>query len=164
MRRRSQDQNPISTLISTTTSNTMPDIFSHPAHTDSSKILATPTSACPTGCVFGSHEHAAHLEAANASMGHDSDHLGLPLPPAIYATSTSPSASSSRSRVSEGFDHEPLPELIAKYGTSSSTAWLDSERYKIWRPSQPIPESEFVPAQGYIQKGMQRSPISSLFS
>ncbi|KIM41521.1 hypothetical protein M413DRAFT_445505 [Hebeloma cylindrosporum] len=53
----------------------------------------------------------------------------------------------------QGLEQTPsLADLIASRGSSSSTAWLESERYKIWRPSQPIPESEFPPAQGYIQR------------
>jgi hypothetical protein len=54
----------------------------------------------------------------------------------------------------QGLDQTPLADLIAQYGSSSSTAWLDTERYKIWRPSQPMPESDFTPVQGYIQRGL----------
>ncbi|KDR77241.1 hypothetical protein GALMADRAFT_66474 [Galerina marginata CBS 339.88] len=92
---------------------------------------------CPTGCVFGSHDHAAHRELEAASR----EHLATP-PPGIF-TSSSPAYKR---------EEIPVPDLIARYGNSSATAWLDSHRYKIWRPSQPIPESEFTPVQGYIQK------------
>lgn len=49
-------------------------------------------------------------------------------------------------------DKSSIAELVAQYGSSSATAWLEFERYKIWRPEIPIPESEFVPVQGYMQK------------
>jgi hypothetical protein len=49
-------------------------------------------------------------------------------------------------------DKSSIAELVAQYGSSSATAWLEFERYKIWRPEVPIPESEFVPVQGYMQK------------
>ncbi|KAF8186367.1 hypothetical protein BJ912DRAFT_1112617 [Pholiota molesta] len=32
-----------------------------------------------------------------------------------------------------------LADLISQYGSSSALAWLDTEKYKVWRPSQPIP-------------------------
>ncbi|KAJ3528295.1 hypothetical protein NMY22_g9470 [Coprinellus aureogranulatus] len=48
------------------------------------------------------------------------------------------------------FDKSTIADLVAKYGSSSTTAWLEFERYKIWRPSIPIPESEFPPVQGYM--------------
>lgn len=48
------------------------------------------------------------------------------------------------------FDKSTIADLVAKYGTSSTTAWLEFERYKIWRPDIPIPESEFTPIQGYM--------------
>ncbi|TFK33529.1 hypothetical protein BDQ12DRAFT_766509 [Crucibulum laeve] len=50
------------------------------------------------------------------------------------------------------FDKSTIADLVAKYGSSSTTAWLEFERYKIWRPAEPIPESEFPPVQGYMQK------------
>ncbi|KAI0027885.1 hypothetical protein K488DRAFT_22427, partial [Vararia minispora EC-137] len=44
-----------------------------------------------------------------------------------------------------------IASLIAEYGSSSSTSWLEFSRYKIWRPTVPIPESSFVPVQGYLR-------------
>ncbi|KAG6852619.1 hypothetical protein C0991_010390 [Blastosporella zonata] len=44
-----------------------------------------------------------------------------------------------------------IADLVAKYGSSSATAWLEFDRYHIWRPDAPIPESEFVPVQGYMR-------------
>ncbi|EAU84084.1 hypothetical protein CC1G_06946 [Coprinopsis cinerea okayama7 len=49
-------------------------------------------------------------------------------------------------------DKASIAELVAQYGSSSATAWLEFERYKIWRPEVPIPESEFVPVQGYMTR------------
>ena len=46
-----------------------------------------------------------------------------------------------------------LADIIAKHGSSSSTTWLEHERYRLWRPSMPVPESTFVPIQGYMEKG-----------
>ena len=44
-----------------------------------------------------------------------------------------------------------IAELISKYGSSSATSWLEFARYKIWRPSVPIPQSSFPPVQGYLR-------------
>ena len=52
-----------------------------------------------------------------------------------------------------------IADLIAKYGSSSSTAWLEFQRYQIWRPEEPIPESSFVPVQGYMIKGVSAATI-----
>ena len=52
-----------------------------------------------------------------------------------------------------------IADLIAKYGSSSSTAWLESQRYQIWRPEEPIPESTFVPVQGYMRNGVSAATI-----
>lgn len=48
-------------------------------------------------------------------------------------------------------DKAGIAELIAKYGSSSATSWLEFARYKIWRPSVPIPQSSFPPVQGYLR-------------
>jgi len=48
-------------------------------------------------------------------------------------------------------DKAGIAELIAKYGSSSATSWLEFGRYKIWRPSVPIPQSSFPPVQGYLR-------------
>ena len=44
-----------------------------------------------------------------------------------------------------------IAELIAEYGSSSATSWLEFGRYKIWRPTVPIPQSSFPPVQGYLR-------------
>jgi hypothetical protein len=46
-----------------------------------------------------------------------------------------------------------IADLVAKYGSSSATAWLEFERYKLWQPSEPVPESSFTPVQGYMEQG-----------
>jgi len=48
-------------------------------------------------------------------------------------------------------DKAGIAELIAQYGSSSATSWLEFSRYKIWRPSVPIPQSSFPPVQGYLR-------------
>ncbi|KIJ65980.1 hypothetical protein HYDPIDRAFT_174752 [Hydnomerulius pinastri MD-312] len=48
------------------------------------------------------------------------------------------------------FSSSKLADLIAKHGRSTTTAWLDTKRYCVWRPSESIPESSFLPAQGYL--------------
>jgi hypothetical protein len=48
-------------------------------------------------------------------------------------------------------DKAGIADLIAEYGSSSSTSWLEFGRYKIWRPSVPIPQSSFPPVQGYLR-------------
>ncbi|KAF9036989.1 hypothetical protein BDZ89DRAFT_1100570 [Hymenopellis radicata] len=51
------------------------------------------------------------------------------------------------------FDNTTLADLVAKHGSSSSTAWLEFERYRIWQaqPNQ-IPQSTFAPVQGYMTR------------
>ncbi|KAF8153191.1 hypothetical protein B0H34DRAFT_754437 [Crassisporium funariophilum] len=49
-------------------------------------------------------------------------------------------------------DKHAIAELVAQYGSSSATAWLEFERYKLWHPSDPVPESSFTPVQGYMVK------------
>ena len=44
-----------------------------------------------------------------------------------------------------------LAQLIAHYGSSASTSWLENERYQLWHPSEPIRQSSFVPVQGYME-------------
>jgi hypothetical protein len=48
-------------------------------------------------------------------------------------------------------DKAGIAELIAQYGSSSATSWLEFARYKIWRPTVPIPQSSFPPVQGYLR-------------
>ncbi|KAI0062509.1 hypothetical protein BV25DRAFT_1803919 [Artomyces pyxidatus] len=48
-------------------------------------------------------------------------------------------------------EKEGIAELVAEYGSSSATAWLEFERYKIWRPDVDIPHSSFTPVQGYLR-------------
>jgi hypothetical protein len=48
-------------------------------------------------------------------------------------------------------DKAGIAHLIAQYGSSSATSWLEFARYKIWRPSVPIPQSSFSPVQGYLR-------------
>ena len=57
--------------------------------------------------------------------------------------------------MTEGLDDSALPQskladLIATHGNSTSTAWLETDRYHTWQPSKPIPESSFTPVQGYL--------------
>ncbi|KAG1737906.1 uncharacterized protein EDB91DRAFT_1054813 [Suillus paluster] len=47
-------------------------------------------------------------------------------------------------------EHSKLADLVAKHGNSTSTAWLETERYHTWQPSEAIPESSFTPVQGYL--------------
>ncbi|KAF8958091.1 hypothetical protein BDZ97DRAFT_1843222 [Flammula alnicola] len=49
-------------------------------------------------------------------------------------------------------DKISIADLVAKYGSSSATAWLELDRYKLWRPSEAVPESSFTPVQGYMEK------------
>lgn len=49
-----------------------------------------------------------------------------------------------------------IADLIATYGNSSATAWLEFERYHLWQaePGQ-IPESTFAPIQGYMIRNVR---------
>ncbi|KAK7058446.1 hypothetical protein VNI00_002080 [Paramarasmius palmivorus] len=54
---------------------------------------------------------------------------------------------------SSSFDKSSIAHLIATYGNSSATAWLEFERYRIWQaPAGSIPQSSFAPIQGYMQR------------
>ncbi|KAH9973786.1 hypothetical protein BGW80DRAFT_1437127 [Lactifluus volemus] len=48
-------------------------------------------------------------------------------------------------------DKAGIADLIAEYGSSAATSWLEFARYKIWRPTVPIPHSSFPPVQGYLR-------------
>jgi len=50
------------------------------------------------------------------------------------------------------FDKSSIANLVAQHGSSSATAWLEFDRYKIWQPSENIPQSSFPPVQGYMHK------------
>jgi len=52
----------------------------------------------------------------------------------------------------KGANKDGVADLIAQHGSASSTTWLESEAYQIWRPAQPIEASSFTPVQGYMQK------------
>ncbi|KAF9467694.1 hypothetical protein BDZ94DRAFT_1155912 [Collybia nuda] len=54
--------------------------------------------------------------------------------------------------IEETFDKSSIADLVAQHGSSSATAWLEFDRYKIWRPTKDIPESSFRPVQGYMRK------------
>jgi hypothetical protein len=112
----------------------------------------------------------ADAASCASSTGSTSHELAHSVGPSAAASSTEhhPTAGfaswlSSNTTGYQGLDQKPLADLIAQHGSSSSTAWLDSERYKIWRPCQPIPESDFAPAQGYIKRclSLLRSPFIS---
>lgn len=47
-------------------------------------------------------------------------------------------------------DNAELAALVAQYGHAPATAWLERTRYRVWRPSEPVPESSFLPIQGYL--------------
>ncbi|ETW78036.1 hypothetical protein HETIRDRAFT_325691 [Heterobasidion irregulare TC 32-1] len=61
---------------------------------------------------------------------------------AIQENETDPSA-----------DKADIAALLPAYGSSSATAWLERDRYRVWRPpvSAPVRESTFTPAQGYFR-------------
>ncbi|KAK1231131.1 hypothetical protein PQX77_005759 [Marasmius sp. AFHP31] len=56
---------------------------------------------------------------------------------------------------SDGSDKTHVARLISQYGSSSSTAWLEFSRYKIWQAPESFlkenPKATFLPAQGYMQ-------------
>ncbi|KAI3622778.1 aspartyl-trna synthetase [Moniliophthora roreri] len=64
-----------------------------------------------------------------------------------------PESSAASSSSSSAFDKSSIAHLIAIYGNSSATAWLEFERYRIWQaPAGSIPQSSFAPIQGYMQR------------
>ncbi|KAH9989650.1 hypothetical protein BJV77DRAFT_1061190 [Russula vinacea] len=66
-------------------------------------------------------------------------------------STTTTQSESSLASLPESANHAGIAELIAQYGSSSATSWLEFARYKIWRPSVPIPQSSFPPIQGYLR-------------
>ncbi|VDB91360.1 unnamed protein product [Peniophora sp. CBMAI 1063] len=48
-------------------------------------------------------------------------------------------------------DKADIAGLIAEYGSSSNTSWLEFSRYKIWRADKDIEGSSFRPVQGYLR-------------
>jgi len=48
-------------------------------------------------------------------------------------------------------DKVGLADLVALYGSSSATSWLEYGRYQKWVAEVPIPESSFPPVQGYLR-------------
>lgn len=48
-------------------------------------------------------------------------------------------------------EKEEIAKLIADYGSSSNTSWLEFSRYKIWRADKDIKGSSFRPVQGYLR-------------
>ncbi|THH11634.1 hypothetical protein EW146_g7973 [Bondarzewia mesenterica] len=65
---------------------------------------------------------------------------------------TSPVPESAQDESTSFYDDKAeLTSLLPTYSSSSATVWLDIERYKIWRPTDAIPESYFRPMQGYLR-------------
>jgi len=101
--------------------------------------LNSPSSPCSTGCVFGSH-HAANRFTPSPTPREEHN---------LFESSPFP-----HDDAHSTIDRRTLAELISKYGGPASSAWIDGDqRYKLWCPSQPIPESSFTPVQGYIRHG-----------
>ncbi|KAI0322943.1 hypothetical protein OF83DRAFT_1167226 [Amylostereum chailletii] len=71
--------------------------------------------------------------------------------PSPTHTPTIPSSVPAFAAIAPSTEKAAIASLIAEYGSSSSTSWLEFSRYKIWRPTVPIPESPFVPVQGYLR-------------
>ncbi|THU90628.1 hypothetical protein K435DRAFT_864129 [Dendrothele bispora CBS 962.96] len=71
-----------------------------------------------------------------------------------------PLSSSPDPSTSYSFDKATIADLVATYGSSSATAWLEFDRYRIWQgasspaeatPSKPyVAESDFPPVVGYM--------------
>ncbi|KAF8622411.1 hypothetical protein AX15_007057 [Amanita polypyramis BW_CC] len=76
----------------------------------------------------------------------------MQVPENVILVPCSLSPSSSRPQSCQPSSKVELTDLVAKYGSSSSTAWLEFDRYHIWRPESPVPESSFLPVQGYMVK------------
>ncbi|KAF5368034.1 hypothetical protein D9758_004337 [Tetrapyrgos nigripes] len=91
-------------------------------------------------------EDDVDLLPSDSSSDQEGDHLPL---------SSSPDPSTSYS-----FDKATIADLVASFGSSSSTAWLEFDRYRIWQAaSSPttstadkpfIEESSFPPVVGYM--------------
>ncbi|KAF5393169.1 hypothetical protein D9757_001294 [Collybiopsis confluens] len=81
-------------------------------------------------------------EAEDAlSTGSGSDTDGFPL------------SSSATDATYAGFDKSSISSLVASHGSSSATAWLEFDRYRIWQANRgQIKESSFLPVQGYMQR------------
>ncbi|KIK67776.1 hypothetical protein GYMLUDRAFT_154849 [Collybiopsis luxurians FD-317 M1] len=76
-----------------------------------------------------------------SSSGSGSDSDGLPL------------SASNTDLTYSGFDKSSISSLVATHGSSSATAWLEFDRYRIWQAKRgQIKESSFPPVQGYMQR------------
>ena len=78
-----------------------------------------------------------------SNMDHEPDFVApSPMTSAIQENGTDPSA-----------DKADIAALLPAYGSSSATAWLEHDRYRVWRPpvSAPVRESSFTPSQGYFR-------------
>jgi hypothetical protein len=112
------------TTIDTTTSNTTTTLSLTPSQ---------PEQASQAGQSDSSLSSGPDPTESDFDFQHSSEHLGD-----VEADKASG-------------DKVGIAELISQYGSSSATSWLEFGRYKIWRPSVPIPQSSFPPVQGYLR-------------
>ncbi len=96
------------------------------------------SSSMPHDTKRNTFDSAEHIESDFYTQPDDSDVSGL---------------SSFDATGQPAFDDTTLADLVAKHGSSSSTAWLEFDRYRIWQaqPNQ-IPQSTFPPVQGYMTR------------
>ncbi|KAF8841728.1 hypothetical protein BDN67DRAFT_996059 [Paxillus ammoniavirescens] len=47
-----------------------------------------------------------------------------------------------------GWGSKHTADLVAQHDQAPATAWLETETYRTWWPSDPIPRSSFLPVQG----------------
>ncbi|KAA1471688.1 hypothetical protein DENSPDRAFT_799830 [Dentipellis sp. KUC8613] len=115
-----------------------------PSDTDQTSTDQPPSTIAPEE---SSSEEKPSTDNASSAEGPDrppSPEFIPPSPDADAANDADESLAAEKAQVAD---------LIASYGSSSATAWLEFGRYKLWRPSKPIPQSSFTPVQGYLRSG-----------
>ncbi|KAJ8472614.1 hypothetical protein ONZ45_g16590 [Pleurotus djamor] len=105
-----------------------------------------PPAAHPS-CAINSRFTFTRPKRSATSVSPEAESMELDL-----SSPSTPSSTKSFVDPFEGFDKSSIADLVAKYGSSSASAWLEFDRYKIWRPSEPVPESSFLPVQGYMRR------------
>ncbi|KAJ3797952.1 hypothetical protein GGU11DRAFT_30766 [Lentinula aff. detonsa] len=104
-------------------------------------MVTTPTNSLEDTSKF--FEEIIHIDQDHLYDGDDNDSDGVD---DNVLSSSSPSSSSV-------VDKSTISSIVASYGSSSATAWLEFDRYHIWQaePGQ-IKESSFPPVQGYMER------------
>ncbi|KAL1676967.1 hypothetical protein EV122DRAFT_252875 [Schizophyllum commune] len=110
----------------------------------------SPMSPLSSSTELDSDEGAMYLNGASHSSDPDDEHFTLDLDD---SSDESTPVSEAGTDAASTFDKASIAELVAQYGSSSATAWLEFSRYKIWQAPAPMGGSSFPPVQGFMRQG-----------